>query len=131
VALLVCYDVEFPEAVRACAMAGADIVVAPTALKAEWAFVARQLVPTRAFENGVFLLYANYCGRENGFAYLGESCIIGPGGEEIARAGSDEELIAGVLSRAQIAQARGRLPYLRDRTGLDRAAVEPAPRPRA
>jgi len=131
VALLVCYDVEFPEAVRACAMAGADIVVAPTALKAEWAFVARQLVPTRAFENGVFLLYANYCGHENGFAYLGESCIIGPGGEEIARAGSDEELIAGVLGRAQIAQARGRLPYLSDRTGLESAGVEPAPRPRA
>jgi predicted amidohydrolase len=128
VALLVCYDVEFPEAVRACAMAGAEIVVAPTALKAEWAFVARQVVPTRAFENGVFLLYANYCGQENGFTYLGESCIIGPDGGEIARAGRGEELITGVLGRSQIAQARARLPYLSDRAGLDSTAVRPAPR---
>lgn len=131
VALLVCYDVEFPEAVRACALAGADVVVAPTALKAEWRFVARQLVPTRAFENGVFLLYANYCGQENGFEYLGESCIIGPGGEEIARAGHDEALVAGVLDRERISRARGQLPYLSDRAGLDGTAVEPAPRPRA
>src|SRR5262245_8869049 len=131
VALLVCYDVEFPETVRACALAGADVVVAPTALKAEWAFVARKLVPTRAFENGVFLLYANYCGHENGFDYLGESCIIGPDGEEIARAGRDEALIAGVLERGRIAEARVRLSYLSDRPGLDSAAIEPAPSPRA
>jgi len=90
IAVLICYDVEFPETVRACALAGADIIAAPTALKAEWAFVARQLIPARAFENGVFLAYANYCGRENGFSYLGESCIIGPDGSEIARAGADE-----------------------------------------
>jgi predicted amidohydrolase len=128
VALLVCYDVEFPEAVRACALSGADVVVAPTALKAEWAFVARQLVPTRAFENGVFVLYANYCGHENGFDYLGESCIVAPGGEEIARAGRGEELLAGVLERDRIAEARRRLAYLTDRAGLDGAAVESTPR---
>jgi len=127
VALLVCYEVEFPEAVRACALAGADVVVAPTALKAEWTFVARQLVPTRAFENGVFLLYANYCGHENGFDYLGESCIIGPGGEEIARAGGDEGLITGLLDRNRIAEARARLAYLTDRPGLDSAAIASAP----
>jgi predicted amidohydrolase len=129
VALLVCYEVEFPEAVRACAVAGADVVVAPTALKAEWTFVARQVVPTRAFENGAFLLYANYCGHENGVDYLGESCIVGPGGEEIARAGRDEGLIAGVLDRDRIAAARTRLPYLIDRPGLDGAPVAPAPPP--
>lgn len=121
--LLVCYDVEFPEAVRACALAGADVVVVPTALKAEWGIVARQLVPARAFENGIFLIYANYAGRENGFVYLGESCIIGPDGGEIARAGADETLLVGVLKREDIAQARTRLPYLEHRQGLDAVAV--------
>ena len=123
VALLICYDVEFPEAVRACALAGAEVVVAPTALKAEWGFVARQLIPSRAFENGVFLAYANYCGRENGFVYLGESCIIGPDGAEIARAGADETLLVGVLKREDVARARTRLPYLEHRGNLDSVAV--------
>jgi predicted amidohydrolase len=118
IAPLICYDVEFPEAVRACALAGAEIIVAPTALKAEWAFVARQVIPVRAFENGVFLAYANYCGRENGLSYLGESCIIGPDGREIVRAGSDEVLISGVLNREEIARARARIPYLEHRRDL-------------
>jgi 5-aminopentanamidase len=123
VAVLICYDVEFPESVRACALAGAEVVVAPTALKAEWGFVARQLIPSRAFESGVFLAYANYCGRENGFVYLGESCIIRPDGVEIARAGADEALLSGVLKREDIARARTRLPYLEHRGNLDSVAV--------
>ena len=42
VALLVCYDIEFPEAVRAMALEGAEIVIAPTALKAIWKSVATE-----------------------------------------------------------------------------------------
>ena len=64
VAMLVCYDVEFPEAVRACAARGAQLVIAPTALKKEWTFVARSMISTRAFENCFFVAYANYCGME-------------------------------------------------------------------
>jgi len=64
VALLICYDVEFPEAVRAVAATGAEVVIVPTALSEDWPFVARKMVPTRAFENGMFLLYANHAGRE-------------------------------------------------------------------
>ncbi|HEX6093222.1 MAG TPA: carbon-nitrogen hydrolase family protein [Dongiaceae bacterium] len=131
IALLICYEVEFPEAVRACASAGADLILAPTALRAEWSFVARQLIPTRAFENGAFLAYANYCGEENGFVYLGESCIIGPDGREIARAGADETLLAAVLKREEVARARERLPYLEHRDDLDRVAIDGCSAPRS
>jgi 5-aminopentanamidase len=131
IALLICYDVEFPETVRACASAGADLILAPTALRAEWSFVARQLIPARAFENGVFLAYANYCGEENGFVYLGESCIIGPDGREIARAGADETLLAAVLKREEVARARERLPYLEHRGDLERVAIDGHTAPRS
>jgi predicted amidohydrolase len=124
IALLICYDVEFPESVRACALAGADLIVAPTALRAEWSFVARRLIPARAFENGVFLAYANYCGEESGFVYLGESCIIGPDGREIARAGAEETLLAAVLKREEVASARERLPYLEHRGDLHCVAID-------
>jgi predicted amidohydrolase len=118
VGILVCYDIEFPEAVRGSALGGAEIVVAPTALRTEWAFVTRQMIPTRAFENGVFVAYANYAGTEGDWSYLGESCVIGPNGSELARAGSGEEILRANLDATRIAPARARLPYLRDRDAI-------------
>lgn len=118
IGILICYDIEFPESARACALGGAEIVVAPTALRTEWAFVARQMIPTRAFENGVFVVYANYAGREGDWSYLGESCVIGPDGSELARAGSGEEVLRANLDSARIAPVRARLPYLSDRDAI-------------
>lgn len=121
IAILVCYDVEFPEAVRACAARGAQLVVAPTALKKEWAFVARSMIPTRAFENRFFVAYANYCGREGSFEYLGESCFAGPDGRLIA-GGAAEALVTAELNQADIATARQALTYLQDCKRFDELA---------
>lgn len=117
-ALLVCYDAEFPELVRAVAQAGAQVVVVPTALRDCWSSVARRMMPTRAFENGVYLLYANHAGREGGMSYLGASCILGPDGEDLARAGAGEELLQASLDLPRLRKAQARLPYLDDLAGL-------------
>ncbi len=113
-ALLICYEVEFPEAVRACALAGAQLVLVATALGREWSVVSRQLVPSRAFENGVFLAYANYCAADKMNQYLGDSVIVSPVGEDLNRAGNGVEFISAKLDLALIEKARARLPYLRD-----------------
>jgi len=113
-AMLVCYDVEFPEAVRDAALAGADLVIAPTALGKRWLVVAEKLIPTRAFENNVWLAYANHAGEENGLAYFGGSCIVAPDGTDAARAGASEELISATIDPRQGASLRDRLPYLHD-----------------
>lgn len=112
IAVLICYDVEFPERVREAALAGADIVLAPTALRAKWTFVARSMIPTRAFENGLFLLYANHAGREGGSEYLGESVIVAPGGQLLAVAGKGEEIVSGEMDMTACEAARKTLPYL-------------------
>ncbi len=117
-ATLICYDVEFPETVRHVAELGADVVLVPTALGAQWGSVARQLVPTRAFENGVFLCYANHAGQEAGLSYLGASCIVGPDGRDLARAAAGPEVLQAKLDLALLQQARARLPYLKDRLQL-------------
>ena len=117
-AFLVCYDVEYPESVRAAAEAGAELVIVPTALGQNWGLVANKLVPTRAFENGVWLIYANHAGKENGATYFGGSCIVAPNGEDAARAGSQQALISAELDLQTLAKARERLPYLREVTGL-------------
>ncbi len=113
-AILICYEAEFPEAVRAAAEAGAKIVLVPTALVEQWGSVAFQMMPTRAFENGVWLLYANHAGTENGACYLGASCIVTPLGKDAARAGAGEELIRADLDLELVAAAQARLPYLKE-----------------
>jgi len=113
-AILICYDAEFPETVRAACQAGAQVVFVPTALSDNWPSVALQLMPTRAFENGTWLLYANHGGDENDLNYMGSSCIVSPQGHDVARAGKNEELIWSNLDMAEVEKARQRLPYLTD-----------------
>lgn len=113
--ILICYDVEFPENVRLLALAGADFVAVPTALMQPYEFIARSLVPTRAYENQVFLAYANRCGTERDLDYYGLSCIVGPDGVDLARAGTDEALIVAHLDPALLRSSRSINTYLRDR----------------
>ena len=112
--VLICYDLEFPENVRRLALAGVRAVLAPTALSAEFAIVAEKLVPTRAFENGVFVVYGDRCGQERGKAYAGLSCIVAPDGTDLARAGRGEQLIRAGIDPGRYAALAERLPYLRD-----------------
>ena len=113
--LLICYDVEFPENVRRLALAGADFVAVPTAVMPPYDFVAERMVPTRAFENQLFVAYANRCDSENGLDYIGLSCVAGPDGKDLARAGRGEELIVAELARTQLDRWRQINTYLDDR----------------
>jgi len=94
VGMLICYDVEFPEAVRRLAANGARAVLVPTANMAGYEFVQQLLVRARALENGCGVVYANYCGADDVFEYNGLSVICGPDGSVLAQASADgEELI--------------------------------------
>ncbi len=117
-ALVICYDVEFPETVRAVCMAGAEIVLVPTALAAQWDQVAHRVVPARAFENGCYALYANHAGSEGDITYAGVSCIVGPDGRDVARAGIEPQLITARLETERVVAARRRLPYFADLAAL-------------
>lgn len=118
VAVAICYEIEFPETARQSALAGADLLIVPTALVEAWPVVAERVVPTRAFENGLWLAYANHAGRELDHTYLGGSRIAAPDGRQVAVAGRDEELLIAEIDTAAVAAARDRLPYLRDCASL-------------
>lgn len=115
IGLLICYDVEFPENVRRLALAGADFIAVPTAVMVPYDFVPTHMVPTRAFENGVFVAYANRCKVENGLEYIGLSCIAGPDGRDLARAARGEEMIVATLRREPLERWREINTYLVDR----------------
>lgn len=114
VAPIICYDVEFPETVRACALAGAQLVVAPTALRKHWVQIAEMMIPVRALENGLFVAYANQAGSEADWDYAGLSCIVGPDGEVLVRAMAEPAVLMAELDPSAVAAARAKLSYLRD-----------------
>ncbi len=114
IATLICYDAEFPETARHVASLGAELILVPTALGDQWEWVSQRMIPTRAYENGVFLAYANSAGTENGMRFLGQSFIAKPDGQELARAGISAGIIYGLIEPERVERAQSRLPYLDD-----------------
>jgi predicted amidohydrolase len=89
VAVMICYDLEFPEWIRLTALAGADLVAAPVNWPAapcppgeRPAEVVK--VQAGAAVNGVFIAVADRCGPERGVSWVGGSLIVGPDGYPLA-----------------------------------------------
>ncbi|MFJ7988004.1 carbon-nitrogen hydrolase family protein [Streptomyces sp. NPDC096351] len=115
VGMMICYDVEFPENVRAHALAGTDLLLVPTALMHPAEIVPLSVLPVRAFENQLYIAYANRTGPEGDFEFVGLSTLVGPDGTARARAGRGEDLVLGDVDPAFLAASREENPYLRDR----------------
>jgi predicted amidohydrolase len=113
--LLICYDVEFPEPVRAHALAGTELLLVPTALMRPQEFVPLTLVPARAYENGLHIAYVNRCGPEGEWDFAGLSCLAGPDGIARVRAGAGAELLVADVDPALTRAVRAANPYLTDR----------------
>jgi 5-aminopentanamidase len=115
IGLLICYDIEFPEAARLVALQGADLIIAPTALMHPYDRIADLLIPARAYENQLYVAYANYCGTESNLHYCGKSTIACPDGSASSQARDSETLIIGELSRGVLQKSRELNTYLADR----------------
>ncbi|WP_299965477.1 nitrilase-related carbon-nitrogen hydrolase [uncultured Roseobacter sp.] len=96
--LLICYDVEFPEHVRALARQGAEVILVPTANMMPFTNVNEIMVPSRAAENALTVVYANYCGTSAGLTYTGLSRIIGRDGLVLAGMEQTQGLCAAAVS---------------------------------
>ncbi|WP_434287457.1 carbon-nitrogen hydrolase family protein [Celeribacter sp. SCSIO 80788] len=91
--LLICYDIEFPGHTAALAQSGVEVIFVPTANPKGYEHVQEVLVPARAHELRGFVVYANYCGTDNGLEFGGGSTVAGPDGRSLARAGITERLM--------------------------------------
>jgi N-carbamoylputrescine amidase len=130
--VLVCWDQWYPEAARLMALAGADILLYPTAIgwsdedgKAEqtrqrdaWETVQRG----HGVANGLPVLACNRVGFEpdpsgatRGTTFWGSSFVAGPQGEILARAGESAEVLVADLDLGRSEQVRRMWPFLRDR----------------
>lgn len=92
-AILICYDVEFAQHCRALADMGVKRIFVPTANPADFSLVCTTLVPARATENNQTIVYANYCGADNGLSFCGQSIIAGPAETILTQATRDAEIL--------------------------------------
>lgn len=131
--VLVCWDQWYPEAARLMAMAGADILIYPTAIGANpaddpveqerqrqaWVTIQRG----HAIANGLPVVSINRVGHEadpskrsQGIRFWGSSFIVGPQGEFLAEASSTEESVLTItVDQQRSEQVRRWWPFLRDR----------------
>lgn len=92
--LMVCFDWYFPEAARALALKGADVIAHPSNLVRK---DCPRAMPIRALENHVFTVTANRCGTEsqNGeeLRFIGKSLICSPEGDVLFSAGAEQDAV--------------------------------------
>ncbi|HPX35620.1 MAG TPA: carbon-nitrogen hydrolase family protein [Mycobacterium sp.] len=115
VAMMICYDVEFPENVRRAALAGAHLVAVPTAQMEPFAFIAESVIRTRAWENQVYVAYINHDGAEAETVYVGRSSIVAPDASVLDRIEHGDGLIYADVDAGVVAEAQRLNPYLSDR----------------
>ena len=130
--ILVCWDQWFPEAARLMAMAGAELLIYPTAIGWSPAEDADEKVRQRdawitvqrahAIANGLPVISVNRVGHEPdpaggyGLHFWGSSFVTGPQGEFLFSASVDrEETQVVAIDMLRSEQVRRMWPYLRDR----------------
>ncbi len=130
--VLICWDQWYPEAARLMAMAGAEILIYPTAIGYESTDPEEEKTRQRdawiisqrghAVANGLPVVSVNRVGYEadpsgqtNGVTFWGNSFVVGPQGEFLYHAGEGEETQIIEIDKARTEQVRRWWPFFRDR----------------
>ncbi len=130
--VLICWDQWFPEAARLMALAGAELLLYPTAIgwdpndnkteqarqKEAWITVQR----AHAITNGLPVVVANRCGFEEdpsghtkGIEFWGNSFVCGPQGEILSESKRHPTIFTTEISMRRTESVRRIWPFLRDR----------------
>lgn len=115
VGVAICYDLRFPELFRA--MGEIDLLVIPAAFtettgRAHWEILLR----ARAIENQCYVVAAAQGGQHpNGRMTHGNSMVIDPWGEVLARMGKGEGVVNAELNPQRLVDTRSSLPALKHR----------------
>ncbi len=111
----ICYDIRFPNLYRQQALAGAQILTAPSSFtrqtgQAHWHILMR----SRAIENGAFMISAAQGGvHEDGRETFGHSLIVNPWGDVIAEnEGEEPGVLIADIDLEDVMKVRQRIPNL-------------------
>jgi predicted amidohydrolase len=100
IGMIICFDGDYPELSRVAAVRGAEVICRPSALLRSadiWELTNR----ARAYDNHVYVVGANATGTDPGGAiFFGNSMIVTPVAEVVARAASHEGWVSARLDPA-------------------------------
>ena len=115
IGLLICYDAFFPELSKAYALQGADLLAIISASPATSKPLFDRILPARAIENALPVLYANLVGTELNIVFQGGTQAIGPRGEDLGKAADfAESTVVTDVDLRDLKTARAFRPTLRD-----------------
>lgn len=113
--LSICYDLRFPELYRRLSSRRVNVIFVPSNFtretgRAHW----EPLIRARAIENQCYIVAPNQCGvnRDNGVASLGQSMVVDPWGQVIARASDGERWFSVQIEPDYVKDVRRQLPAL-------------------
>ncbi len=116
IGIVICYDRHLPESIRTCTLLGADLIIVPTAnTKAEPMEMFEWEMRVQAMQNQVFLAMCNRTGLEGEMDFAGESIVIHPSGEVLAKADDKEQLLICDIDLKEAAEWKKKVPYLSTR----------------
>lgn len=121
---LICFDQWFPEAARACALEGAQMLFYPTAIglsdnieqwEGDWQQAWENVMRGHAIANSVVVAAVNRVGREDKMEFWGGSFVIDAFGKTVARAGNGEEIVLAKIDLEHGRQVREGWGFFRNR----------------
>ena len=114
IGVVICFDRHFPESIRSCTLKGAQMIVIPTAnFKEEPMEMFEWELRISAMQNGIFIAMCNRVGLEGGMDFCGESIVINPNGDVVAKADDTEQILYADIDFKLIEKARENRPFLR------------------
>jgi len=122
--MLIGSDMDFPELVREVAHEGIDALLIAASRSDEQQGVTDMMLPVRAVENQIYLLYANRAGQQSGTTFSGASRIVGPDGKLLGQLPDEAtDMLITTLSKSEIGRSRAEFCYLEEARAL-RAPVD-------
>lgn len=114
-ALVICYDIRFPELTRTMTLGGIDILFVVSQWPQARKDHLRVLTRARAIENQMFLALCNSCGTAGEVKYAGQSAVIDPWGNVISEAGTEEQIFCAGCDGSILEGIRNSIPVFADR----------------
>jgi predicted amidohydrolase len=115
IGICICYDLFFPELMKAYAMKGVDMIICISASPNTSRKLFETLIPARAIENTVFFIFTNIVGSQEDLVFWGGSQIYDPLGNQLIKAPYFEEsIITATLDLSELPLIRQQRPTLRD-----------------
>ncbi len=116
VGINICYDLRFPEGIRALYKKGANLIILPAAWPHARTDVFKKLCFARAIENQCYFITCNRASHsESKPTYAGNSMIIAPDGELLAECGVDEDYATAEINLEKVVEYRKQITCIEDR----------------